>query len=281
MERNNVMMMMGEVTDADAQGLTIIEDQTGQTFRVIAQDLESYSPGQWVCVLFDSSQVSSSSPTEPMQVNAISVESIHDAENVSEDFTGMENMQGPQIEPRAWELSGPGFIGGDGTMNGAGLMNDGSAGLQGAPFMGGETGSQENQMIEGTQWDQMQQNGEQAEPPRNPESPMNSRVRQTPLLWPMPAPEFIPNPNPNRPGTGNNANRPGGGNLPISELNGVIVQRRQNFLVIRNRQNGRLVRVNYQFAYHFCVRQRVTVRYRITTLSQPPQIIAEDIIPNC
>lgn len=94
----------------------------------------------------------------------------------------MENMQGPQIEPRAWELSGPGFIGGDGTMNGAGLMNDGSAGLQGAPFMGGETGSQENQMIEGTQWDQMQQNGEQAEPPRNPESPMNSRVRQTPLL---------------------------------------------------------------------------------------------------
>ena len=32
MERNNVMMMMGEVTDADAQGLTIIEDQTGQTF---------------------------------------------------------------------------------------------------------------------------------------------------------------------------------------------------------------------------------------------------------
>lgn len=60
-----------------------------------------------------------------------------------------------------------------------------------------------------------------------------------------------------------------------------ILQIRRGALLVRDPGNNRQVVVNYPYAHHFCVGQRVNVSYDTITLSNPPQVNATDIAPVC
>lgn len=66
-----------------------------------------------------------------------------------------------------------------------------------------------------------------------------------------------------------------------SEMRAEVLQRGRNFLIVRNTQNRQQFRVEYQFAHHFCVRQRVVVSYDTITFDNPPRVTATDIVPVC
>lgn len=66
-----------------------------------------------------------------------------------------------------------------------------------------------------------------------------------------------------------------------AQMTAVVIQRSQNSLLVRNTQNNQQMRVNYAFANHFCVGQRIVVRYDTIQLSNPPLVNAVDITPVC
>lgn len=68
---------------------------------------------------------------------------------------------------------------------------------------------------------------------------------------------------------------------PPAEIRAVILQRSHNSLLVRDMRDGRQIRVNYPFAYHFCVRQQIVVKHDAITMDNPPRVEAKDIIPIC
>lgn len=64
----------------------------------------------------------------------------------------------------------------------------------------------------------------------------------------------------------------------------VVLQVRNNALIIRDPgRNNQQATVNYSFAYHFCVGQRVNIRYETVFLGNQGQLTinATDVIPTC
>lgn len=64
----------------------------------------------------------------------------------------------------------------------------------------------------------------------------------------------------------------------------VVLQVRNNSLIIRDPgRNNQQATVNYQFAYHFCVGQRVNIQYETVFLGNQGQLTinATDISPVC
>lgn len=66
-----------------------------------------------------------------------------------------------------------------------------------------------------------------------------------------------------------------------SEMRAEITQRGRDFLIVRNTQNRQQFRVEYPHANHFCVRQRVLIRYNTIEFTNPPTITATEITPIC
>jgi len=66
-----------------------------------------------------------------------------------------------------------------------------------------------------------------------------------------------------------------------TEMRAVVLQRSRTSLLVRDNQSGRQVRVNYPYAFHFCVRQQIVVSYDTITLSNPPLVNATNITPVC
>lgn len=64
------------------------------------------------------------------------------------------------------------------------------------------------------------------------------------------------------------------------EIRAIILQRRQNSLVVRDANNRRM-NVNYAFAHHFCVGQRVIIRHNSIIMNNPVEVNATDIRPVC
>lgn len=64
-------------------------------------------------------------------------------------------------------------------------------------------------------------------------------------------------------------------------MRAVVLQIGRNFLIVQNTRDRQQVRVEYPLARHFCVGQRVDIRYDTITLSNPPRVTATDIIPVC
>lgn len=60
-----------------------------------------------------------------------------------------------------------------------------------------------------------------------------------------------------------------------------ILQIRRNTLFVRDQSNFRQVIVNYPYAHHFCVGQRVSVQYDTIVLSNPPEVNATEVTPIC
>lgn len=81
--------------------------------------------------------------------------------------------------------------------------------------------------------------------------------------------------------TATSIQRTGGAPSGASEMRAVILQKGNGFLIVRNLQDNTQYRVNYNMAHHFCVRQRVNIRYDTLTLTSPPTINAVDITPIC
>lgn len=61
----------------------------------------------------------------------------------------------------------------------------------------------------------------------------------------------------------------------------VVVRRGSGFLMVRIPGRNQQIRVNYQYANHFCPGQRVMIRYSVMLPIEPPQINAIDIEPIC
>lgn len=64
----------------------------------------------------------------------------------------------------------------------------------------------------------------------------------------------------------------------------VILQVRNNALIIRDPgRNNQQATVNYPYAHHFCVGQRVNIQYETVLLGNQGQLIinATDVIPTC
>lgn len=66
-----------------------------------------------------------------------------------------------------------------------------------------------------------------------------------------------------------------------SQMRAVVLQRGRNFLIVQDIRDRRQVRVEYSFAHHFCVGQRVDVSYNTITLGNPPRVTATDVTPIC
>lgn len=65
------------------------------------------------------------------------------------------------------------------------------------------------------------------------------------------------------------------------EVRAVVLQRGRNSLLVQSLRDRQQLRVEYPFAHHFCVGQRVDVRYNTITMSNPPRVTATDILPVC
>ena len=65
------------------------------------------------------------------------------------------------------------------------------------------------------------------------------------------------------------------------EMRAIVLQAGRNFLIVQNIRDRQQVRVEYPFARHFCVGQRIDIRYDTLVLSNPPRVTATDIIPVC
>lgn len=66
-----------------------------------------------------------------------------------------------------------------------------------------------------------------------------------------------------------------------AETRVTVIQQGRGFLMVRNIRNSSLMRVNYPNAHHFCVGQRIIVKYDSIIMSNPAVINALDIIPVC
>lgn len=67
-----------------------------------------------------------------------------------------------------------------------------------------------------------------------------------------------------------------------TEIRRALIQRiSNNVLYVRNPSNGQQVIVNYPYAHHFCVGQRVNIRFDSIILSNPQQVNATDVRPIC
>jgi len=240
MDRQTITMI-AEVIDVYPDGLMVMDKQNGQTVQVHAQDIECFSPGEWVCILYNGQMTHSIPP----QITALSIESLHDAPPM------------PAGAPLTYEPS--------------------------VPAAAAPTRNQEIYTNSTQRWDAVSPRTSET-----PVSPLASNITQpsannnaaplaesNSLTQPIPAPESVPYPNPDLILAPSEEYEE-----PPFEVRGVIVQKGPDFFIIRNRQYG-LLRINYEYAHHFCVRQRVLVKYYISTLSQPPQIPAIDVIPIC
>jgi len=67
----------------------------------------------------------------------------------------------------------------------------------------------------------------------------------------------------------------------MPEIRAVVLQRNRNSLLVRDTRDNRQIRVNTPHAHHFCVGQRIVVRYDVITMGNPPQVNAADINPIC
>lgn len=65
------------------------------------------------------------------------------------------------------------------------------------------------------------------------------------------------------------------------ETRAIVVRKGSGFLMVRTLRNNRQIRVNYRYANHFCVGQRIIIRHSIMLPIEPPQINAIDIVPIC
>lgn len=62
----------------------------------------------------------------------------------------------------------------------------------------------------------------------------------------------------------------------------VVLQVRSGSLLVRNPgDNNRQVVVNYPYAHHFCVGQRLNIQYDSITLTTPVTVNATDVSPIC
>lgn len=64
----------------------------------------------------------------------------------------------------------------------------------------------------------------------------------------------------------------------------LIVQVRRNMLVVRDpSNNNRITNVNYSYAYHFCVGQRVNIAFDTVLLGESNQLTinATEVVPVC
>lgn len=66
-----------------------------------------------------------------------------------------------------------------------------------------------------------------------------------------------------------------------AEMSAVVLRGSRRSLLVRDTQNDAQVRVNYTFAYHFCVGQQIVIRYETIRLSNPAEVEAIDIMPVC
>lgn len=73
----------------------------------------------------------------------------------------------------------------------------------------------------------------------------------------------------------------GPGATSQTEMRATILQVRPSSLLVRDLSNNRETVVNFASASHFCVGQRIIVRYNTITLSNPPQVSATSITPVC
>jgi len=66
-----------------------------------------------------------------------------------------------------------------------------------------------------------------------------------------------------------------------AELSAIVLRRSRKSLLVRDMQNNAQIRVNYAYAYHFCIGQQIVVRYETIRLSNPAEVEAIDIMPVC
>ncbi|MCI8589264.1 MAG: hypothetical protein HFE77_00895 [Clostridiales bacterium] len=238
MDRQTITMI-AEVIEAYPDGLMVMDKQSGQTIQVHAKDIECFSQGEWICILYNGQMTHSIPP----QITAISIESLHDAPPMPVS-TPLSN------DPRAQTTSAP-------IQNNEIYVNSTDRWDAVNP-MGLERSTAQPNMV------------------NNPSGANNRTAPDTTPTYPTSIAEVTPpRPNPDLTFVPNETF-----DGPPFEMRGIIVQKGPDFFIIRNRQYN-FVRINYEYAHHFCVRQRVIVKYYISTLSQPPQIPAVDVIPIC
>jgi len=66
-----------------------------------------------------------------------------------------------------------------------------------------------------------------------------------------------------------------------TRIRATVVEKGRQHLIVRDSQSNRRLRVNFAFAHHFCVGQRITVMYDTIVMNNPPTITAIDIVPIC
>lgn len=66
-----------------------------------------------------------------------------------------------------------------------------------------------------------------------------------------------------------------------TETRAAVTQKGRRFLIVRDLRNNRHMRVNYAHAHHFCIGQRVIVKYDTIVMNNPPEVQAIDIEPIC
>jgi len=66
-----------------------------------------------------------------------------------------------------------------------------------------------------------------------------------------------------------------------TETRATVLQRRNNSLLVRDMSNNRQLAVNTPHAHHFCVGQRIIVKYDSIIMNNPPEINAIDITTVC
>jgi len=67
----------------------------------------------------------------------------------------------------------------------------------------------------------------------------------------------------------------------LTEIEAIVVIKDRQFLEVRNLQYNIQLHVTYDYAYHFCVGQRVSIMYDTVILDNLTTINAIDITPIC
>jgi len=66
-----------------------------------------------------------------------------------------------------------------------------------------------------------------------------------------------------------------------AETRAAVIQKGRGFLLVRGLRDNMRMRVNYAYAHHFCVGQRVIVTHDTIIMNNPPEVNAIDITPIC
>lgn len=66
-----------------------------------------------------------------------------------------------------------------------------------------------------------------------------------------------------------------------TETRAVVLRKGQGFLLVRGTQDNKQMRVNTPHTNHFCVGQRIIVRYDTIKMNNPPEVSAIEITPVC